>query len=120
MANEITLTASLQFAKGGVAAAPLAVNGLQVNMAGTKYVRGVESIAITETVVGIGNCTTLGYAIFHNLDATNFVTIRMATGITTGMKLKPGEYCMVRLGGNAPCAIADTAPCLVDYMIIED
>ncbi len=119
MANEISVTVSLQFAKGGVAAAPLA-SAFAVTMSGSKYVRGVQSIATSEVAIGIGNCTTLGYGIFHNLDATNFLNIRMATALTPGLKLKPGEYCLFRLGGNAPFAVSDTSACLLEYLIIED
>lgn len=120
MANELIVTVSAQFAKGGVAARPIGSGPLSINVAGSKFVSAVQNITTTEVAIGIGGLGTLGYAVFHNLDATNFLTIRMATAVTTGLKLKPNEWSLVRLGGNAPFAIADTANCLLEYWIVED
>jgi hypothetical protein len=86
-------------------------------------VRNVQSIADTpHTALDLGSVGTLGtpgFAVFQNLDVTNFIEIGIdVTGaFCPFMKLKPGEQGMLRLGTAAPYAKADTAPVKLFYVI---
>jgi hypothetical protein len=119
MANELTLTVSLSFSKNGSTEA-FSKSGALISVSGDRYIRTVQAIGTAEEALNKAELGTLGYAICRNLDATNFITVRAATGLGTGIKLKPGEYCLFRCGGSAPYAIADTAPALLEYMLVED
>jgi hypothetical protein len=118
MANELTVVSSLSFTKGGVT---VAFGGTKtVTVAGDKYIKTVQAIGTSEEAIQKGELGTLGFMCVKNLDDTNFVLIVGATGLTSGNKLMPGESGVFRLSGNAPFAKADTAPCNIEFMIVED
>lgn len=119
MANELTISASISFTKGGVTAA-LSRAGTTLTVSGTKYTRVVQSIGLTQQALELGDVGTPGYSLIVNLDATNFVKIRGASGGVDCIKLKPGEFCLFRNAGSAPFAIADTAICKIEHLLIED
>ncbi len=119
MANELTVSAALVFAKNS-SSITFGASGVSRNVAGDRYIRTIQSVGTAEEAIGKGELGTLGYGVFRNLDATNFITLRAATALASGIKLEPGDYCVFRLGGNAPFAIADTAACLMEYLIVEE
>ena len=120
MANELTVSASLAFAKTTYAV-DMAKTGFQCTVTGTKFVHNVQAIGFAaEEAIQLGDVGTPGYAIFVNRDATNYVTIRPATGVADCIKLKPGDVAMFRFACAAPFAIAAVAACNIEYVIIED
>jgi hypothetical protein len=122
MANEITHTSSLSFQKDGVSGNAMAVAGAQHNVSGYRYFRQIQSVTTSEAALQLGSLATLGWCIMKNLDATNFIQVRTATGGIAFLKLKAGETAVFRFGTGvtAPFIIADTATCKVEYMIVED
>ncbi len=87
-----------------------------------KFIEGRLSVTTSEVAIPLSPLTgTLGYAIFQNLDAANFVELRVSTGSTKFAKLKAGEFMVFRFGSGvtAPYIIADTATVLVRYRIYE-
>ena len=122
MANEITLTSSLSAFKAAIMSAAVgrSVSGAQFTMTGNFYVEGTISVATSATVIPLGQVTAPHWAYFHNLDATNYLTIRNGSGGTDLLKLLAGEYAFVPLlDTSAPYAIADTAACLLEYLILS-
>ena len=120
MADEITITASLAFTKGGVGST-LADAGLTFDVSGTDYMQGSQQVPITTAVaLNIGGLTALGYLYIKNTDSTNFMTIEGVQNDTPTVKLKAGEVAMFRLNGNAPFVVSDTAIVQADYLLIED
>ena len=120
MANEITLSASLAFSKGGIGST-LADSGLQFDVSGTDYMQGTQHVPITNAVaLNIGGLTALGYLYIKNTDSTNYMTIEGVQNDTPTVKLKAGEVAMFRLNGNAPFVVANTAIVQADYLLIED
>lgn len=119
MANEITVTASLQFAKGNITALTRSYNGVSVTVTGTAYVQNVQTVGTSEEALLIGDVTP-GYVLMKNLDSTNFVSVRHATGGSNCVKLKPGEVSLFRFASAAPFVIADTAPVQLEYYLIAD
>lgn len=77
--------------------------------------------AISLGVGGTGGIATLGYGIFVNRDATNYIELMTAVSGTKIAKLFPGEVAMFRFGSGvtAPAAIANSTACLLEYLIVE-
>ena len=120
MANEITLTAALKFLKGDTDTS-FSKSGLLIDVAGTDYVRMTQQVGVSEEALDLGGLSTLGYILMFNLDSTNFVEIRPATGVADMIKILAGECALFRMadGVTAPFVIADTAIVQVEYLMIE-
>ena len=126
MANEISLTAKLSAAKGStrVAIAPASdgSSSLTVNWTGNLYVAHRQSINhLAAVAIDLGQCPVGGWGMFINRDATNYIELRQASGASDFCRLNAGEFAMFRLSPDmsAPFAIANTAPCDLDYLIME-
>lgn len=119
MANEGTFSFSAEFSKGGETASFVHA-GLQVTVSGTEYVRMNQLIGTSAEALDIGDITTPGYIMIRNRDTTNFVEIRDGAAGADVVKLKAGETALFRLTTTTPFAIADTAACRVEYLLIED
>lgn len=120
MANELTVSASLSFTKGSITAA-LAKNGLQITITGTKKLENVQNIGTSEEALQLGDLGSAAgcWLLLINRDPTNYVNIRPATGVADMCKVMPGEPALFRVAGAAPYAIANTAACNVEYVLIE-
>lgn len=119
MANELTISMSMTFRKGAVQLPAFGFSGLQFDVTGTKYVRNIQNIGLTEEAIDLGEITTPRYGLFRNLDTTNPIYIRRATGQGNMVKLRPGGVACFELEATAPYAIATTAACNLEYMIVE-
>ncbi len=139
MANEITINALLTFAKGNVTALTRSSAGARFDVAGTKFVAGVQSIGTTEEPLAMGEVETAGWAWMKNLDATNAIRIRADSASDLAellggdvaeaaelivrmdlVELKAGETALFRLATDTPHAVAEDGPCELEYIIVED
>ena len=114
MANEITLSGlTLAFAKTGSPSVSLTAPTINVTVAGTQYMDNVQNIGTAEEAILMGDVAAGGICYIQNLNSTNFVSIRQATGAANFMKLLAGEWALLRISADttAPYAIADTAAC---------
>ena len=119
MANEITLSASLTFLKGGIGSS-LADTDLTFDVSGTDYFQGTQQVPITTAVaLNKGGVTACGYLYIKNVDSTNFMTIEGTQNDTPSVKLEAGKVAMYPLNGDDPFVVADTAIVQVDYLLIE-
>ena len=82
-------------------------------------IRNVQEIGTSDESLELGDVTTPGFAVFQNLDDTNYVEIGTGS-FTAFLKLKPGEFAMCRLSTAAPTAQADTAAVDLFYIIYSD
>ena len=120
MANEITISVSLAFSKGGVGSS-LSESALQFDVSGTDYFQGTQQVPITTSAaLNKGTITACGYCLMKNTDSTNFVQVEGTDGDTATLKLKAGEVALFRFNSNTPHVVADTAICMIDYLLIED
>lgn len=119
MANELTITASLAFAKGSVSVS-LAKSAAQFTVSGTKYYQGVQTVGTSEEALELGDISTGGYCLLINRDATNYVSVRSGTGAANLIKVKAGEPALFRVEAAAPYVIANTASCEVEVLLIAD
>lgn len=123
MADEITLSLKFIFEKGGTKLTfpDLDHQTDSVTVAGSKFIHNRQSIGFAaEEAIVLGEVTTGGYFVAINRDATNFLSIRASTGATNFVKLGPGEMCCFRIhsAASAPFAIADTAACELEYVLV--
>lgn len=117
--DEITLSASLGMKKNGVSESMQRL-AEQFDMSGTDYFRGTQTIGTSEEALDIGDIGTCGYMLIVNLDEDNYVSIRPGSGTANLVKLDAnGGMALFKLAMNTPHAIANTAACQVEYLLLE-
>jgi hypothetical protein len=119
MANEITVSMSIKFAKGSVSES-MSVSAATFDMTGTNYVKGTQSVGTSEEALEKHGMSTPGWCMITNTDSTNVVHVRADTGLSNTIELKALESAAFRNSGSAPHVIAITAPCVIEYLLIEE
>jgi len=118
MANELKVTCGLSFAKGG-AKTRRNVNAT-LDVTGDVFTQEIQSVGTSEEELAQGaDLGTPGYVLAKNLDGTNYVEIGSTTGVYD-IKLEAGEVALWRHNSATLYAKANTAACLVEYIIVED
>ena len=83
---------------------------------------GVVEIGTAAEAVPLGGIATPGFAVFTNLDATNYLEIGYdSSGFVAVMKIPVGASVLINLDGvmAAPWARSSTAATLLSYTIAE-
>lgn len=122
MADEIRMTGSLVYDDSESDKVPLQVLDFLRTIVTKRYTRMKVSVGIVEEAVNLGEITAPSYAIFVNRDSTNFIELRVATAAAKFARLDPGGgFAILRLGSGAqaPFAIADTAVCQMEYLVLD-
>lgn len=122
MSAEITLTASLSALRSAIMSSAVgrSISGATFNMAGNYFSEGTMLVATSATAIPLGQVTAPHWSVFHNLDATNFIKLRNGSGGTDLPQLLAGEWAFFPwLSTAVPYAIADTAACLMEYLILS-
>ena len=122
MASEITVTVSLSGYKPAVMTSAISrsISAAVFNMTGNYVQQGVQLIATSATALNLGAVTAPHWAYFKNLDASNFLKIRNGASGADFIELLAGEggvFPLLHTG--TPYAIADTAACLLEYLIFS-
>lgn len=118
MANEAQIVAQLTFAKGSIGTQQLISSAVNRDVAGTAYLRNVQSVGTTTEALLLGDVGTPGYCLFHNLDPTNFITVAPNNTDAPTVKLAPGDWALFRFAAAAPFVKADTASCQLEYFLL--
>lgn len=125
-ANEITISQTLQYLNAALGITPaieLSEVPTQFTITGKNYAFITTSVPTTAggTAIPLGNLGSLGFAIFKNLDATNYVTILTAVSGTGFIRIPPLGSVAIYFdpGITAPAMLSHTAACLVQYLILE-
>ena len=117
MANELSLMISLFFNK---LAKTQRQEAIRVSVTGDSFTHEVQAIGTSEEEVAQGaDLGTPGYVLLKNLDTTNYIEVGSTTGVYD-IKLKAGEIALYRHNSATIYAKANTAECLLEYIIIED
>ena len=116
MANEVNVSVSLSYEKNGVRA--LREESFKADVAGDSMTHAIQAVGTSfELLTEHGEVGTAGLYFLKNLDGTNFVEFGEGDN-EFAIKLLPGESTVFRasdpIGGKA-----NTAECLVEYMVIE-
>lgn len=120
MADELTINASMKYADSEGADVAMSIVELVATVATKKFTKYKQAVGFAaEEAVGLGDISAPGWALFCNRDATNFISLKVATSGAVFAKLLPGEFALLRLGSGAqaPFAIADTASCQLEVFI---
>lgn len=118
MANEITITCNLSFAKEGISDS-LDIGSLLVNVAGTKITHLVQSIGTVEEAINFGDISAAGgYAMFINR-GTSVINLRPAVAGANFATLNEGDVALMRLGTNTTQAIATGSASDLEFLLIE-
>lgn len=121
MADEITINVTLDLANGSVRHT-VAPGSLSVDQTTARRVAGTQTIGTAaHEALADGDISTQGYVFLMNTDDTNYVEIGIDSGGTfyATVKLKAGEYALLRAAGNL-YAKANTSDVELDYVILED
>ena len=121
MANELLLSIAASFSKGGRTADTrnMGASGVFIDVSGTDFFHGTQTIGTSPEAIDLGDITTPGYIVIKNRDATNFVEIRDGSGGADVVKLLAGDVQCFRLATSTPFAVADTASCEIEYLLVE-
>lgn len=123
MADELTVSFAASYEKASYPTVTIpSVSGETFDVTGVRNIRHVQQIGTSEEALYLGELASLGWAFFKNLDPTNYLEIRSATGAGNDIiKLLAGDFCWFRFGSDvtAPYAIANTAACYLSYTIFE-
>lgn len=119
MANELTVSVSVEYQKGNSPSVAFAKTGKKINVSGNPATGLIVSVGTSEEAIPLGEVTAAGaMMVGENLDDTNYIEIRDATGASNDIiKVGPREPFLFRFGSDvtAPYWIANTAACLVYY-----
>ena len=121
MANELTVSVALRFIKGATDVRFNKLN-LTFTVAGVDYISATQSIATSETALDLGGCAAGGTILLANTDASNYVSVRAASGGVNCVRLNAGEVALFRFdaaGAPTPYLIANTGAVIVAYLLIE-
>lgn len=121
MANELTMSASLNFADSEDTDETLAALEKVLSISTKLYNKCKHNVGTSEEAMKLGEVASLGYCLIINRDSTNFVEVRAATGGTKIIKVRAGKVALFEFGSGvtAPYIIADTNPCQTEYMIVS-
>jgi hypothetical protein len=120
MAGEIQVRAQLSFAKGGNAAFFDSLV-LALTMTGSAYVELEQTVGTAQEALILGDVAPgEAYIAVKNLDSTNYVNLKPATGAVVTVTVLPGECALFRFERNvvAPFVQADTAAVKIRYLLI--
>lgn len=104
----------------------LSVSGRTVTITTKRPIKFIQNIGTSEEALELGDITPR-YAILKNLDPTNFVSFRVATGGANALRMSAdtsgngkGGVIMFEFGAGmtAPFLIADTAACDVEVLLV--
>ncbi len=122
MANEITINSSLSFAKAGVTmnTEGASFTNLLFNVTGNNYIKLSVSVGTSPQLLSLGPVVSPHWSVFQNQDSSNFITLRNGGGGAVLLRLLAGEIAVCPLDPLClPYAQADTAACILSYLIIS-
>jgi hypothetical protein len=123
VSQEISVSGALGFYKSsimGAANGRAIPAGLTPTMTGTAYSQGSMSVGTSAEAIPLGEVASPGWAYFRNCDSTNRINIRNGASGADLVELLAGEAMFFRFYRSAvPYAIANTAACKMEFLIIE-
>ena len=123
MANEISYLVQMGLANGGLSDSYRS-STLRADQSSALLVRIVQEVGLVEEALQTVDIITPGFALFANLDSTNYVEIGsfIAAVFYPFIKLKPGEQSLCRVGVTAAqlYAKADTATVSLFFILYDD
>jgi hypothetical protein len=121
MAEELTLNASLEYEDSEGSSDSLELTNGIANVSSKKFIHHKQTIGTSEEAIVLGEISSPGWAFFINRDSTNYIELKVASSGAIFAKLHPGRIAMLYLGsgGQAPYAVANTAACILEFLIVS-
>lgn len=120
MANELTITAMLAFAKSNVEVKASQVSK-QFDVSGGDTIHRTQIIGNSAEALDVGEMGTVGYGMFINRGPTDSISIRVGASGADVVKLNPNECALFRLAASNPYAVASgTAAPVLEYWLVEN
>ena len=119
MANEIRLTASLNFTGTALPFQTLQFADKLVSVSSQRYIRNSQIVGTSREVLLLGDVTP-GYALLHNCDTTNYIDVFPDGSGAAVIRLNAGEVALFRFAASAPQVQANTAACLLESLLINN
>jgi hypothetical protein len=128
MANEVTVAASIEFDNDVTQASCEVKDGDTIrSMTTAKALKTTQAVGTSEEAVLLGDITAPCGVMLINLDSTNYIEVKVATGGAIFAKLYPRgsgvglNFCIVPLGSGAqaPFVIANTASCSMEILLLS-
>lgn len=95
-------------------------SGMASNQSTAALVRNVQAISnAAHSALDLGSVVTAGFAVFVNLDATNYIDIGVdvAAAFVPFARVEAGKGILVKLATAAPYAKSSVAPANLFYII---
>lgn len=118
MAQELQVAGSISFTKVGATLSKVFTNSY-FDVSGTAGISNVISVGTSDESLALGDISTIGWVYFKNLDGTNYISIG-SDGTLYPIKLKAGEFALMRWNAAAIHAKANTGACNFEYLLIPD
>ena len=119
MANEITISASLNAVKGGVQIGSGSFTK-SIDMAGEDMIQASQNIGLSPETLNLGELATIGMLLVYNLDTTNYVELALDSGMSNKIaRITPGAFALFRPTVATIYAAANTAACQVMVCAVE-
>lgn len=116
MANELTVSASLNYTKLGTPTSVSVTKQMDIN-AGAR-INTSQKIGTSEESVAMVDVVSVRYIFVQNLDITNYVEVGAVTG-SYPIKLFPGDFALFPPNSNTLFLKANTAVCMVDILAVN-
>ena len=120
MANEITLTTSIRWARSGIVLQATQTDS--ITQTGTAAISNVQAIGNTSEAVVFGEVTDPAYIYFKNLDATSKVYIGVVSPVTSvnaAITLEPGKADRVSTTIALWYAISETGTINLEVLAVQ-
>ncbi len=119
MANELKVGGSMRFFDGTVHVQH-GKQGLVLDVAGSQYIKNMQSVGATEELLVVGDVALGGYFCAVNTHATATVSYRAATSLQDTVDIGPGEVALFRTHvGSTPYLISSVAGAELEYILLE-
>ena len=124
MAASLSGTFTLNFTTAASVLRQLNLPSISFTLTGSNYKEATQTIPTTAggTAISVTGLTTPRWIAIINRDPTNYVDILTAVSGTAFARLLAGEGLMLPLnsGISAPAALANTAACQIEVLIVEN
>lgn len=122
MANELSLSFTLQYNKNNVAITKTVGPAANFTISGNGQDSRSDYTATTvDTAIPLGSVSAPYLLYVKNNDVTNFITLKTAVSGTPLAEIKPGLFTFIPLDPSitVPSLQADTASCSVSYCVFD-
>ena len=119
MSDEILVSMSIYVQKGSSNPIDITIHRQYIDMTGDIYQFSQQSVGTSaENLEQHADMGTVGIVYAHNLDTTNFVVFGDSADAPS-IKLLADQWFLAPWGAAEVSAKADTAACIVEYLLIE-